>query len=87
MGICGAFLVVETMRRGASPAEAVRLAVERLASAYRLEAHHQAAFLALGRNGDFAAAALRPGYRTSVRDADGARAAEPEFIALADAPA
>jgi N4-(beta-N-acetylglucosaminyl)-L-asparaginase len=85
MGICGAFLVVESMRRGASPAESVRLAVERLASSFRLEPHHQAAFLALGRDGSFAAAALRPGYRTSVRDASGARTVEPEFVALADA--
>jgi len=84
MGICGAFLVVESMRRGATPAEAVQLAVERLAGSYRLEAHHQAAFLALGKDGSFAAAALRPGYRTSVMDASGARAVEPGFVALAD---
>ena len=31
-----------------------------------------------------AAAALRPGYRTSVRDVDGARTLEPEHVALAD---
>jgi hypothetical protein len=72
------------MRRGASPAEAVRLAVERLAGSYRLEPHHQAAFLELGRDGSFAAAALRPGYRTSVMDAGGARAVEPDFVALPD---
>jgi isoaspartyl peptidase/L-asparaginase-like protein (Ntn-hydrolase superfamily) len=84
MGLCGAFLVVESMRRGATPAEAVREAVTRMARTYTLQAHHQAAFLALGRDGTFAAAALRPGYRTSVRDADGARAVEPDFVALAD---
>ena len=84
MGLCGAFLVVEAMRRGASPADAVREAVERMARAYELQPHHQAAFLAMGRDGSFAAAALRPGYRTSVRDTAGARAVEPDFIALAD---
>jgi isoaspartyl peptidase/L-asparaginase-like protein (Ntn-hydrolase superfamily) len=84
MGLCGAFLVVEAMRRGASPADAAREAVERMARAYELQPHHQAAFLAMGRDGSFAAAALRPGYRTAVRDTAGARAVEPDFIALAD---
>lgn len=84
MGICGAFLVVESMRRGASPEDAVREAVERLAKSYALEAHHQAAFLAMSRDGVVAAAALRPGYRTSVRDANGARTEEPCFVARAE---
>lgn len=87
MGICGAFLVVESMRRGASPIDAVREAVSRIASSYRLEPHHQAAFLAMSPDGRVAAAALRPGYRTSLRDAQGARAVEPDFIALPEAPA
>jgi isoaspartyl peptidase/L-asparaginase-like protein (Ntn-hydrolase superfamily) len=82
MGICGAFLVVEAMRRGASPEAAVREAALRLAKSYALEPHHQAAFLAMSRDGAVAAAALRPGYRTSVRDSDGARTQEPCFVAL-----
>lgn len=87
MGICGAFLVVESMRRGASALDAVRDAVERIASTYPLEPHHQAAFLALDRHGGFASAALRPGYRTSVRDEQGARAVEPDHVALPDGAA
>jgi hypothetical protein len=75
------------MRRGASPADAVRDAVIRMARAYELQPHHQAAFLALGRDGSFAAAALRPGYRTAVRDAQGARTVEPDVVALPDPPA
>jgi N4-(beta-N-acetylglucosaminyl)-L-asparaginase len=86
MGICGAFLVVESMRRGASPLDAVRDAVERIASTYPVEAHHQAAFVALAPDGRLATAALRPGYRTAVRDAEGARAVEPDFVALPDPP-
>jgi N4-(beta-N-acetylglucosaminyl)-L-asparaginase len=81
MGVCGAFLVVEAMRRGASPHDAVRQAVERLSRSYALEPHHQAAFLAMSRDGVVAAAALRPGYRSSVRDRDGARTEEPCFVA------
>jgi isoaspartyl peptidase/L-asparaginase-like protein (Ntn-hydrolase superfamily) len=84
MGICGAFLAVECMRRGASPLDAAREAVARIASTYQLEAHHQAAFLVLARDGSFASASLRPGYRTSVRDASGARAVEPGFVAIPD---
>ena len=85
MGVCGSFLVVEAMRRGATPAEATREAVCRLAAAYEVQPHHQAVFLAMAPNGDFAAAALRPGYRTSVRDAAGARAIEADFVAIPDA--
>jgi N4-(beta-N-acetylglucosaminyl)-L-asparaginase len=84
MGICGAFLVVESMRRGASALDAVRDAVDRIASTYPLEPHHQAAFLAMDRTGAFASAALRPGYRTSVRDDQGARAVEPDHVAIPD---
>ena len=86
MGVCGAFLVVESMRRGASPLDAVRDAVERIASTYPVEAHHQVAFVALAPDGRLATAALRPGYRTAVRDADGGRTVEPDFVALPDAP-
>lgn len=86
MGVCGAFLVVEAMRRGASAEDAVREAAMRLAKSYALEPHHQAAFLAMSRDGGFAAAALRPGYRTSARDADGARTVEPVFVAIPDGP-
>ncbi|MFM1866998.1 MAG: hypothetical protein RL591_406, partial [Planctomycetota bacterium] len=85
MGICGAFLAVECMRRGASPLDAAREAVARIASTYPLESHHQAAFLVMARDGSFASASLRPGYRTSVRDASGARAVEPDFVAIPDA--
>ena len=85
MGVCGAFLVVEAMRRGATPAQATREAVERLARAYEVQPHHQAVFLAMSATGEFGAAALRPGYRTSVRDAQGARALEADFVAIPDA--
>jgi hypothetical protein len=74
------------MRRGASPLDAVRDAVERIASTYPVEPHHQAAFVALAPDGRLATAALRPGYRTAVRDAEGARAVEPDFVALPDPP-
>lgn len=84
MGICGAFLVVESMRRGATALEAVREATRRIAESYALEQHHQAAFLAMAPDGSFASAALRPGYRTSVRDAAGARAVDPDFVAIPD---
>ncbi|MFZ9880613.1 MAG: isoaspartyl peptidase/L-asparaginase [Phycisphaerales bacterium] len=82
MGVCGAFLVVESMRRGASPLDAVRDAVERIAKTYPLEPHHQAGFVAMGPDGRVATAALRPGYRTAIRDAEGARAVEPDFVAI-----
>ena len=84
MGICGAFLVIESMRRGASASDAVREAVKRIARTYTLAPHHQAAFVVMTKDGAVASASLRPGYRTSVRDGNGSRVVEPEFVALPD---
>jgi hypothetical protein len=75
----------EETERGAADTDAAREAVSRIASTYPLESHHQAAFLVMARDGSFASASLRPGYRTSVRDASGARAVEPDFVAIPDA--
>ncbi len=85
MGVCGSFLVVEAMRRGATALDAAREALERITRSYALLPHHQVAFLVLAKNGEVASASLRPGYRTSVRDATSARVIEPEWVAIPDA--
>jgi N4-(beta-N-acetylglucosaminyl)-L-asparaginase len=83
MGICGAFLAVECMRRGASAANAAREAVERVAAAFAIEPHHQTAFIVVSPDGTWASAALRTGFLAAVRDADGARLV-PAHFALRD---
>ena len=79
MGTCGSFLVVEEMRRGAAPAEAARAAVERIGRAFRIEPHHQVAFVALGLDGTVGAAALRTGFLAAIRDGRGERLEPPGF--------
>ena len=84
MGVCGSVLVVEAMRRGSSPRDAVRGALERILSAGPLEPHHQVAFLALHRDGRWSSGALRPGYKTTVFQGAGGQVVGPEVELLAD---
>ena len=84
MGICGAFLAVEAMRRGADPAQAAREAVERIASSFRIAPHHQACFVALRADGAGAGAALRAGFVMALRDGAGERLAPPDFTLIPD---
>ena len=70
MGVCGSFLAVEAMRRGDEPAAALRSVMQRIAAAYRLEAHHQVGIIALARDGRWSGAALREGFRVSVSDGE-----------------
>jgi len=63
--VCGSFLVVEGMRRGLEPEEAIREALRRIAANPPHGPGHysrQVAFLALRRDGAAAALALRDGF-------------------------
>jgi isoaspartyl peptidase/L-asparaginase-like protein (Ntn-hydrolase superfamily) len=79
MGVCGSFLAVEEMRRGAAPLEAAQAAVERIGRSFRIEPQHQAAFVVMGRDGTVAAAALRQGFLMAVRTPAGERLEPPGF--------
>jgi L-asparaginase/N4-(beta-N-acetylglucosaminyl)-L-asparaginase len=67
MGICGSFLIVEIMRRGASPQDAIAEALARIEKNFKLRIEHQAAFLALRPDGEWSSGALRPGFKVAVR--------------------
>jgi N4-(beta-N-acetylglucosaminyl)-L-asparaginase len=82
MGVCGSFLAVELMGRGASPDDAAREVVQRIADSYQLVEEDQAAIIAVHPSGRWSAAALRSGYRTSVRTSTRDEMAEPESILL-----
>ena len=84
MGVCGSFLAVEEMRRGAAPADAARAVIERIARVNRIEPHHQVAIVAVGRDGTAAAAALRTGFLLAVRTPSGAALSPPAFTMRAD---
>ena len=66
--ICGAHTIVEAMRYGKSPAEACRIAVERL---YKLRkekvAEKQIGFIAVNKEGETGAFALRQGFTYACR--------------------
>ena len=82
MGVCGSFLAVELLGRGASPADAAREAIQRIADSYELVEDDQAAIIVVHPSGQWSAAALRPGYRTAVRTSSRDEMAEPECILL-----
>jgi len=82
MGVCASFLVVELMRSGASPADAMRSALMRIADRYALEPHHQVALVAMDTRGEWASAALRPGFLCAVCDGEGSRVLEPNLVLL-----
>jgi L-asparaginase/N4-(beta-N-acetylglucosaminyl)-L-asparaginase len=82
MGSCTSFLIVEEMRRGAAPREALAEALRRIREDHPLELHHQVAVIAVRPDGTWASAALRRGYRTSVTTVDGEEIVEPDFVLL-----
>lgn len=83
MGVCGAFLAVECLRRGASPLEAAREVVERIAGSFRIEPHHQTAFVVVAPDGSWSSAALRQGFIAACTDGAGSRL-EPAAFVLRD---
>jgi len=82
MGVCGSFLVVELMRRGATPLQALRETLQRIADSYEVKPHHQVALIAVRPDGTCASAALRDGYRTSITTSHGSRVIDPDFVLL-----
>lgn len=67
----GSFLIVELMRRGASPLEACREAVERIARRQPRSEDLQVGFLAVNSQGEVGAFSVRPGFRYALHDASG----------------
>lgn len=67
MGLCGSFLAVELMRRGASPAEAALEVLRRVTAEYDLHENHQVGLITLTPAGEWSAASLRPGFKVAVR--------------------
>ena len=79
-GICGTFLVVELMGRGAAPEEAIHDTLARLAQSWPLKEEHQVAFIATDPNGNFAGGALRPGFKYAVCNAHEQTVREPDVV-------
>jgi isoaspartyl peptidase/L-asparaginase-like protein (Ntn-hydrolase superfamily) len=79
-GICGSFLVVELMGRGASPEDAIHDTLARLAECWPLEKDHQVAFIATTPSGIWAGGALRPGFKLSVCNGSTCGIQDPQVV-------
>ena len=78
--VCGSFLVVEMMRRGAEPVEACFEAVRRIHRRHKKRPDFQVAFIALNRRGKVGAASLIKGFSYSVMKAGENRLIEAEYL-------
>jgi len=82
-GVCATFLVVEEMRRGASPEDAIRTALERIVDRFSpLAEEHQVALTAMCPSGEWATGAIRKGFKHTIADKDGVRVEEPTFVLM-----
>ncbi|MBL8990692.1 MAG: isoaspartyl peptidase/L-asparaginase [Phycisphaerae bacterium] len=70
MGVCGSFLVVERMRLGLSPGDAIAYVLDRIRDRYRIASEHQVAFIAMSPDGRWAQGALAEGFTTAYTDSD-----------------
>ncbi|MHC5002664.1 MAG: N(4)-(beta-N-acetylglucosaminyl)-L-asparaginase [Planctomycetota bacterium] len=80
MRVSASFLVVELMRAGRSPLEALHAALDRIAAIGPLREEHQVAMIAAAPDGTWSSAALRAGFRVSVTDAGRNEIVEPELV-------
>ncbi|HYM20405.1 MAG TPA: N(4)-(beta-N-acetylglucosaminyl)-L-asparaginase [Candidatus Kapabacteria bacterium] len=71
--ICGSHTVVEMMRRGASPQDACREAVNRIAKKQKNYKDFQVAFLALNKRGETGAFAIQKGFQFAQTNAEGSK--------------
>jgi len=81
-GVCGTFLAVECMRRGASPVDAATEVLERIRKRYTLREEHQVALIAMNPRGQWASVALRTGFKHTVGERGDVRVEEPTRILM-----
>ncbi len=82
---CGSFLIVEMMRSGKSPAEACRIACERVHKLNRLSSikrDHvfQVGFVALNVKGEYGAYSVREGFQYALMNSNGKKLSDSEFL-------
>lgn len=79
-GISGSFLIVELMRQGREPLEAIREALMRISTRFRLVEEHQVAFLAVRNDGAWASGSLRAGFNHTYTDSAGSQVSPPSLV-------
>lgn len=76
----GSHTVVELMRQGVEPVEACRQAIRRILRFLTEPERHQVGFIALRKDGAWAAAGLQGGFTVAVRDSSGTRLVKAEAL-------
>ena len=66
LGTCATFLVVERMRAGDSPQQAIQAVLERVAKSYNLKKRQQCALIALRSDGAWSTGGLVGGFRAAI---------------------
>ncbi|UCD76229.1 MAG: N(4)-(beta-N-acetylglucosaminyl)-L-asparaginase [Phycisphaerales bacterium] len=84
MGVCASFLTAELIRAGKDPLDAAVETIQRIIDSYELNDEHQAVVLVLTSDGRFTSAALKSGYRTSVRSAERCEVIGPDAVLIPD---
>ncbi|MBI1370609.1 MAG: glycosylasparaginase [Planctomycetes bacterium] len=82
MGVCGSYAIVDAMRRGASPLQAIVESLQRIRDEYALREEHQVGFMAMTPAGECASGCLRRGFTMAVTTSAGAVQREPDTILL-----
>jgi isoaspartyl peptidase/L-asparaginase-like protein (Ntn-hydrolase superfamily) len=80
--VCACMVGVEFMRHGADPLSAARQTLQRIMEHNSVLPEHQVALVALRPDGQYAAAALRPGFKVSVVDESGSRVIDPHAVLI-----
>ena len=80
MGVCGAMLAVECIRRGEEPLEALLTVLRRIDAAYDIMPTHQIGLIALRADGTMASAALRDGFKVACTTVGRDDATPPDVV-------
>jgi N4-(beta-N-acetylglucosaminyl)-L-asparaginase len=76
----GSHLVVELMRQGKSPAQACKLAVERLTKKQKNIKDLQVGYLAINKNGEYGAYSIQSGFDFAIHDSKGGRLMDSPYL-------
>jgi N4-(beta-N-acetylglucosaminyl)-L-asparaginase len=80
MKTVGCHLVVELMRQGASPQEACKQAVLRIANKLENFEQFQVGFLALNKQGEYGAYCIQTGFNYAVRNVNGEQLLDAKYL-------
>jgi isoaspartyl peptidase/L-asparaginase-like protein (Ntn-hydrolase superfamily) len=84
MGVCGAFLAVELLRRGEEPLEAATQVLRRIIDDFALDQQAQVGLIVLRRDGQWSSASLRSGFQVAVRSHERDELQAPARVMLND---